>query len=137
MSTQLACTTAATAPVVSQETSLAMFNNAFAGFSTGARFLRARKLDFQITSGGETSIIPNGKLVAVLLGVAPFNHCTWYERDYAPGQEPAAPDLCWVQKTANDFPAALPEMYRHKVNINGQERWKFRIARRTVWALVV
>lgn len=137
MSTQLACTTATTAPVVSQETSLAMFNNAFAGFSTGARFLRARKLDFQITSGGETSIIPNGKLVAVLLGVAPFNHCTWYERDYAPGQEPAAPDLCWVQKTANDFPDALPEMYRHKVNINGQERWKFRIARRTVWALVV
>lgn len=137
MSTQLACTTAATAPVVSQETSLAMFNNAFAGFSTGARFLRARKLDFQITSGGETTIIPNGKLVAVLLGVAPFNHCTWYERDYAPGQEPAAPDLCWVQKTANDFPDALPEMYRHKVNINGQERWKFRIARRTVWALVV
>ena len=137
MSTQLACTTATTAPVVSQETSLAMFNNAFAGFSTGARFLRARKLDFQITSGGETTIIPNGKLVAVLLGVAPFNHCTWYERDYAPGQEPAAPDLCWVQKTANDFPDALPEMYRHKVNINGQERWKFRIARRTVWALVV
>ena len=137
MSTQLACTTATTAPVVSQETSLAMFQNAFAGFSTGARFLRARKLDFQITSGGETTIIPNGKLVAVLLGVAPFNHCTWYERDYAPGQEPAAPDLCWVQKTANDFPAALPEMYRHKVNINGQERWKFRIARRTVWALVV
>lgn len=136
MSTQLACMTANTAPVVSQETSMAMFNNAFAGFASGARFLRARKLDFQITSGGETSIIPNGKLVAVLLGVAPFNHCTWYERDYAPGQEPAAPDLCWVQKTTNDFPDALPEMYRHKVNINGQERWKFRIARRTVWALV-
>lgn len=135
MSTQLACTTANTAPVVSQETSLTMFNNAFAGFSTGARFLRARKLDFQITSGGETTVVPNGKVVGVLLGVAPFNHCTWYERDYAPGQEPSAPDLCWVQKTANDFPDALPEMYRRKVNINGQERWKFRIARRTVWAL--
>lgn len=136
MSTQLACTSATTAPIVSQETSLAMFNNAFAGFSTGARFLRARKLDFQITSGGETTIVPNGRLVAVLLGVAPYNHCTWYERDYAPGQEPAAPDLCWIQKTANDFPDALPAQYRHKVNINGQERWKFRIARRTVWALV-
>lgn len=135
MSTQLACTTAPTAPVVSQATSLTMFNNAFAGFSTGARFLRARKLDFQITSGGETTVVPNGKVVGVLLGVAPFNHCTWYERDYAPGQEPSAPDLCWVQKTANDFPDALPEMYRRKVNINGQERWKFRIARRTVWAL--
>lgn len=135
MSTQLACTTATTAPVVSQATSLTMFNNAFAGFSTGARFLRARKLDFQITSGGETTVVPNGKVVGVLLGVAPFNHCTWYERDYAPGQEPSAPDLCWVQKTANDFPDALPEMYRRKVNINGQERWKFRIARRTVWAL--
>lgn len=135
MSTQLACTTANTAPVVSQATSLTMFNNAFAGFSTGARFLRARKLDFQITSGGETTVVPNGKVVGVLLGVAPFNHCTWYERDYAPGQEPSAPDLCWVQKTANDFPDALPEMYRRKVNINGQERWKFRIARRTVWAL--
>lgn len=136
MSTQLACMTANTAPVVSQETSVSMFNNAFAGFSTGARFLRARKLDFQITSGGETTIVPNGRLVAVLLGVAPYNHCTWYERDYAPGQEPAAPDLCWIQKTANDFPDALPAQYRHKVNINGQERWKFRIARRTVWALV-
>ena len=135
MSTQLACTTATTAPIVSQATSLTMFNNAFAGFSTGARFLRARKLDFQITSGGETTVVPNGKVVGVLLGVAPFNHCTWYERDYAPGQEPAAPDLRWVQKTANDFPDALPEMYRRKVNINGQERWKFRIARRTVWAL--
>ena len=135
MSTQLACTTATTAPIVSQATSLTMFNNAFAGFSTGARFLRARKLDFQITSGGETTVVPNGKVVGVLLGVAPFNHCTWYERDYAPGQEPSAPDLCWVQKTANDFPDALPEMYRRKVNINGQERWKFRIARRTVWAL--
>lgn len=136
MSTQLACTFASAAPIVSQETSLAMFNNAFAGFSTGARFLRARKLDFQISSGGETTIVPNGRLVAVLLGVAPYNHCTWYEREYAPGQEPAAPDLCWIQKTANDFPAALPAQYHHKVNINGQERWKFRIARRTVWALV-
>lgn len=128
--------TSNTAPIVANETSMAMFDNAFAGFVSGARFLRPRKLDFQISSGGsEATIVPNGEVVGVLLGVAPYNHCTWYEREYAPGQEPAAPDLCWVQKTANDYPDALPEMYRHKVNVNGQERWKYRIARRTVWAL--
>lgn len=122
-------------PALASDVANALFDGAFAGFSSGMRFLRPRKLDFLITGGSSQQQLQNGEVVAVLLGVAPFNHCTWYEREYAPGQEPAAPDLCWIQKTENDFPAALPAEYHHKVMVNGQERWKFRKARRTVWAM--
>lgn len=115
---------------------LDLFNNAFAGFSGASRFLRPRKMDFALNAGGTVTTINNGDVIGVLLGVAPYDHCTWYERSYNPGQEPASPDLCWVRYTPDTFPEGLPAEFRRKVNINGAERWAFRIARRTVWALL-
>lgn len=125
-------------PVIAGQEQFAvdMFNRAFEGFSSTYRFLRPRKMDFQISSGATTTTVNNGDVVGVLLGVAQYDHCTWYERAYQQGQEPEKPDLCWVRTTPDTFPDALPAKYRQKIDINGVERWGFRIARRTVWSLL-
>lgn len=113
-----------------------MFAGAFTGFETSHRYLRAKKLDFRVSSGQGETILANGEVVGVLLGVAPFNHCSWYARKYQEGQEPKAPDLLWIQRDPNDFPDDLPAQFRQKQNVGGVARWDFRIARRTVWALI-
>ena len=126
-------------PVVPQNleaTANSLMESAFDGFGNSLRILKPGKMDFVVVEGGQEVRIPNGGVVGVLLGVAPHNYCTWYERQYNPGQEPMRPDLCWVQHEPDYYPDALPEMYRRKVNIQGQERWGYRIARRTVWALM-
>lgn len=99
------------------------------------RFIRPRKSDFLLVDGGNQEVVYGHELFGVLVCVAPTNHCVWYDREYAPGQEPSAPDLIWNQMAPDQFPDALPEMYRHKILRNGQERWGFQIRRRTVWAL--
>lgn len=99
------------------------------------RFIRPRKSDFLLVDGGNQEVVYGHELFGVLICVAPTNHCVWYDREYAPGQEPSAPDLIWNQIAPDQFPDALPEMYRHKILRNGQERWGFQIRRRTVWAL--
>lgn len=115
---------------------LDLFNAAFNGFSAAFRFLRPRKMDFAINSGGTVTTLGADDVVGVLLGVAPYDHCTWYEKKFTPGQEPERPDLLWIRYTPTTFPEALPAQYRRKVNVGGTERWDFRIARRTVWALL-
>lgn len=99
------------------------------------RFIRPRKSDFLLVDGGNQEVVYGHELFGVLICVAPTNHCVWYDREYAPGQEPSAPDLIWNQTAPDQFPDALPEMYRHKLLRNGQERWGFQIRRRSVWAL--
>lgn len=103
--------------------------------SAGYRRLRPRKLDFLLVDGNNQEIIPNERMVAVLVGSAPCNHAVWYERAYAPGQEPAAPDLIWKMPTPNTFPDALPVQFRSKITRDGREVWGFQTLRRTVWIL--
>lgn len=108
----------------------------FSDLGGGAmRFIRPRKSDFLLVDGGNQEVVYGHELFGVLICVAPTNHCVWYDREYAPGQEPSAPDLIWNQTAPDQFPDALPEMYRHKILRNGQERWGFQIRRRSVWAL--
>lgn len=99
------------------------------------RFIRPRKSDFLLVDGGAQDVVAGDRLIAVLLGAAPYTHCVWYEKPYLPGQEPAAPDLVWIQKYQGEFPDALPAQYRQKTIINGQARWAFQMRRRTVWAV--
>ena len=101
----------------------------------GARFIRPRKSDFLLVDGGNQEVVYGHELFGVLICAAPTNHCVWYAKEFAPGQEPAAPDLIWNQTAPDAFPDALPEQYRRKVIRNGQERWGFQIRRRTIWAL--
>lgn len=101
----------------------------------GMRFIRPRKSDFLLVDGGNQEVVYGHELFGVLICAAPTNHCVWYAKEFAPGQEPAAPDLIWNQTAPDVFPDALPEQYRHKVIRNGQERWGFQIRRRTIWAL--
>ena len=101
----------------------------------GARFIRPRKSDFLLVDGGNQEVVYGHELFGVLICAASINHCVWFAKEYAPGQEPAAPDLIWNQTTPDVFPDALPEQYRHKIIRNGQERWGFQIRRRTIWAL--
>ena len=103
--------------------------------SAGYRRLRPRKLDFLLVDGNNQEIIPNERMVAVLVGSAPCNHAVWYERSYAPGQEPAAPDLIWKMPTPQTFPDALPAKYHQKIQRDGREVWGFQTLRRTVWIL--
>lgn len=111
--------------------------NDFAGFGSGFRSIKARKMDFLLRDGGAQEVVPADKLFGVFLGSLPFNHYVWYEKSYTPGQEPEQPDLLWRQKDdEKNFPDALPAQFREKVLINGQMRWAFQIRRRTVWALV-
>lgn len=113
-----------------------VFDDAFNGFG-GANFrrIKVRKLDFALCENGAQEVVPANGLYAVLVGAAPVNHCVWYSRVYAPGQEPEAPDLTWIQHTPDTFPNALPVEFRRKQNVNGQERWAFQICRRTVWCV--
>lgn len=113
-----------------------VFDDAFNGFG-GANFrrIKVRKLDFALCENGAQEVVPANGLYAVLVGAAPVNHCVWYSRVYAPGQEPEAPDLTWIQHTPDTFPDALPVEFRRKQNVNGQERWAFQICRRTVWCV--
>lgn len=113
-----------------------VFDDAFNGFG-GANFrrIKVRKLDFALCENGAQEVVPANGLYAVLVGAAPANHCVWYSRVYAPGQEPEAPDLTWIQHTPDTFPDALPVEFRRKQNVNGQERWAFQICRRTVWCV--
>lgn len=103
--------------------------------SGGMRFIRPRKSDFLLVDGGNQEVVYGHELFGVLICAAPTNHCVWYAKEFAPGQEPAAPDLIWNQTAPDVFPDALPEQYRHKIIRNGQERWGFQIRRRTIWAL--
>ena len=113
------------------------FADAFSGFSSGLRWVRHTNNGFELRRGGsiEDTIMANA-FVAVLLKISPYNHCTWYERDFAPGQEPEQPNLVWLDTQGNGtHPAALPPQFRQKVVKNGREVWAYKIARRTVWAL--
>lgn len=131
-------TATSTAPAVPQEL-LARYNLAteamMGGFGASFNRIKPNTLDFTLTENGNARQVQNGHVVGVLLGIAPHDHCVWYAKDYVPGQEPEEPDLVWVWTTQDTFPDALPEKYRKKVLINGKERWKFQIARRSVWAL--
>lgn len=126
------------APVIpgAEQFNTDIFNSAFGGFGSAFRILKAKKLDFRISSAGGEVSLPDGQVVGVLLGVAPFDYCSWYAKQFVEGQEAKAPDLLWVRKTPDTFPDALPEQFRQKQIVGGVPRWDFRIARRTVWALV-
>lgn len=102
--------------------------------SVAVRRLKVEKLGFSIGTGADKQQFGPNDLVGVCIAMAPCNHCVWYERDYAPGMEPAQPDLVWVQKTDGYICPALPEQFHHKINRAGSERWAFQTLRRTIWA---
>ena len=111
-------------------------NTDFAGFGSNFRRIKARRVDFLLSDGDMGTAVPADQMFAVFIGAASYNHCTWYEREYTLGQEPEQPDLLWIQRSADYFPEALPQMFRKKIIRAGAERWAFQIARRTVWALI-
>lgn len=102
--------------------------------STSVRRLKVGKMGFTVGSGQDAKEYGPNDLAGVCIATAPHNHCVWYERDYAPGMEPAQPDLIWEQKTDGYICPALPQQFHKKVVRNGAERWAFQTLRRTVWA---
>ena len=109
----------------------------FSGFDGGNfRRIKARLRDFVLQENGNATPVGGNELFGVCLGAAPFNHCVWYEREYATGQEPEQPDLMWVQRTQDYIPDALPQQFHKKIIRQGSERWAFQILRRTVWCLL-
>lgn len=106
------------------------------GFGGAFNYIRPGKLDFKLVENGVARTVPNGAVVGVLLGVSPVDFCTWYEKAYQPGQEPEQPDLVWEWPNHATFPDALPTQFRQKIMQNGKERWAFRVARRSVWAIL-
>lgn len=102
--------------------------------SVAMRRLKVEKLGFSIGTGADKQNYGPNDLVGVCIAMSPYNHCVWYERDYAPGMEPAQPDLVWVQKTDGYITPALPQKFHQKVVRAGAERWAFQTLRRTVWA---
>ena len=114
------------------------YEDAFAGMGgAGQRRIRIRKTDFELLDGGSSTAIPANELAGVFVGAAKSNYAVWYERDYAPGQEPEAPDLIWeIDSACTVFPDALPEEYRHKVMRGGKLRWGFQIRKRLAFVLL-
>lgn len=113
------------------------FDESFAQLGGGTfRTIRPRKMDFLLRDGQTETVVPADKMFGVLLRASPVNHAVWYERKYAPGQEPARPDLVWKMPTATTFHPALPEKFHSKQLVDGHESWAFQIVRRTVWALL-
>lgn len=127
-------------PPVIPQVLMDQYNQAVAvmgeGFGGSLNFIRPGKMDFTLVENGVARQVANGQVVGVLLGLAPHDFCTWYEKAYTPGQEPEQPDLVWEWPDKNKFPDALPAQFREKQLINGKPRWAFRVARRSVWALV-
>ncbi|MBD5585288.1 MAG: hypothetical protein HDQ88_09420 [Clostridia bacterium] len=136
---QLPTQTVSSVPPSLPEQFLSQYNKLAEQWTSGfqGRFNRVRigKADFTLIEAGVERRVQNGRLVGILLGFSDIDFCTWYERQYVVGQEPEEPDLCWNWPDHSQFPAALPEHLRVKQLIDGVERWKFRIARRSVWAL--
>lgn len=126
-------------PPVLPEQYLAQYNKMAeqwsSGFQSSFNRIKIGKADFTLVEAGVERRVANGQLAGILLGFSDTDFCTWYEKQYVVGQEPEEPDLCWNWPDHSQFPAALPEQLRVKQNIDGVERWKFRIARRSVWAL--
>lgn len=120
------------------KTFAASYEDAFAGMGgAGQRRIRIRKTDFELLDGGSSTAIPANELAGVFVGAAKSNYAVWYERDYAPGQEPEAPDLIWeIDSACTVFPDALPEEYRHKVMRGGKLRWGFQIRKRLAFVLL-
>lgn len=106
------------------------------GFTGSFNHIKPGKMDFTLVEGGVARRVDNGQVVGVCLGMAKYDYCSWYEKSYVDGQEPEQPNLVWEWPDHNQFPAALPKQYHQKMNRQGQPRWDFRIARRSVWALV-
>lgn len=94
------------------------------------RRLKSRKLDFALIDGSNVESIPADQAIGVIVKSNKFKHCVWYAKDYAPGQDPEAPDLVWIRYTDSTFPDALPAQFRKKVMRNGMERWAFQILHR-------
>ena len=116
----------------------ASFGEAFSGMTGGGvRRIRVAKTNFELIDGNNVTPVPSDGLIGVLVGASRGNYATWYARSYAPGQEPAAPDLVWeIDPACTVFPDALPAQYREKVNINGKLRWAFQIRKRLAFALL-
>lgn len=127
-------------PVLSADLQAAynfMADQMLLGFQGGGyNRIRVNKMDFSLVEAGVARRVNNGDIFGVCLGVNPTDYCSWYEKTYEPTQEPEAPDLLWLWPDREKFPDALPAQWRQKRNRNGQDRWDFRIARRSVWALV-
>ena len=113
-----------------------MFHNSFDGFGSTFRRIKVGRLGFSLIGGQTTEEIAADRLFVVCLGVAPTNHAVWYERAFAPGQEPEQPDLVWNMPDWNTFPDALPEQFRSKTMKDGRERWAFQVRRRMVFAIM-
>lgn len=114
------------------------YEDAFAGMGgAGQRRIRIRKTDFELLDGGSSTVVPAQELAGVFVGAAKSNYAVWYERDYAPGQEPEAPDLIWnIDPEFTVFPDALPEEFRQKVMRGGKLRWAFQIRKRLAFVLL-
>lgn len=135
---QLAVVTDGQPPVVAQDLAqqyAALVASMNEGVGGTLNFIRPGKIDFTLVEGGNKRQVPNGQVAGVLLAVSPHDFCTWYQKSYTVGQEPEEPDLVWNWPDHNQFPDALPQELRKKQLINGKERWAFRVARRSVWAL--
>lgn len=106
------------------------------GFQGAFNRIKVGKMDFSLVEGGVSRKVDNGQVIGVCLGLGANDFCSWYEKTYEPTQEPEAPDLVWNWPDRSKFPDALPAQWRQKKNRQNQDRWDFRIARRSVWALL-
>lgn len=127
-------------PPVLSENLLAQYNayadQMVSGFQGTFNRIKVGKMDFGLVESGVTRRVENGQVIGVCLGMSPTDYCSWYEKTYEPGQEPEVPDLVWLWPDHNKFPASLPVQWHTKKNRQNQDRWDFRIARRSVWALI-
>lgn len=96
--------------------------------------LRPRR-SLELIINGVKEEIPYGKLAGVMVTSAEFNHAIWYQQDYQAGNTDS-PDLVWIQRRENEFPAALPKQYHQKIGVGKNAHWGFQIRRRTVWLRV-
>ena len=97
--------------------------------------LRPRR-SLELIINGVKEEIPYGQLAMVMITSAEFNHAVWYHSDYNPGNADT-PDLIWVMRRENEFPAALPKQYHTKIGVGKNAHWGFQIRRRTVWARIL
>lgn len=100
------------------------FAQAYEDFSSQFRSISLRGFQFTLKESGSSTVHPQQFLPAVILGMAPDRHCSWYAKKYAGDvDDNTAPDAVWWEKMG--APANVPPQALQK-DADGRNQYSIR-----------
>lgn len=100
------------------------FAGAFEDYNTQFRSISLRGFQFTLKESGSSTVYPQPFLPAVILGMAPDRHCSWYAKKYSgDADDNVAPDAVWWEKMG--APASVPPQALQK-DADGRNQYSIR-----------